>query len=106
MLELFDTHPDCNVQEAQYKRLLGYPGRHVLEGRAREIADATRQWYAQHGRPWICAREAGALELAGGQIRINGAAFSAPPLHERFQTAQVHTALLLPSTERPRGTTT
>ena len=72
-------HPDCNVQEAEYKRLLGYPGRHVLEGRAREIADATRQWYAQHGQPWIYAREADALELAGGQIWINGAAFSSVP---------------------------
>ena len=26
MLELIDTHPDCNVQEAEYSRLLGYPG--------------------------------------------------------------------------------
>jgi hypothetical protein len=102
MLELFDTHPDCNVPEAGYKRLLGYPGRHALEGRAREIADATRQWHAQHGRPWIYAREAGALELDGAQIRINGAAFSSSLLHGRFQTAHVHAALLLAVSAGPQ----
>jgi len=102
MLELFDTHPDSNVQEAEYKRLLGYPRRHALEGRAREIADATRQWYAQHGRPWFYARQAGALEMAGGQIRINGAAFSSAPLREQFHTAQVHTALLVAVSAGPQ----
>jgi hypothetical protein len=102
MLELFDTHPDCQVQESEYKRLLGYPGRHALEGRAREIAEATRQWYAQQGRPWIYARQAGALELDGGQIKINGAAFSSSSLHEQFHTAQVHTALLLAVSAGPQ----
>ena len=36
MLRLFDTEPDRNVQEAEFKRLLGYPGGHVLEERAGE----------------------------------------------------------------------
>ena len=101
MLELFDTHPDCNVQEAEYKRLLGYPARHHLEGRAREIAEASRQWYAEHGRPWIYARQAEALELSGSQIRINGAGFSSPPLHEQFHTAQVHSARAAGRERRP-----
>jgi hypothetical protein len=102
MLELFDTHPDCDVQETEYKRLLGYPGSHALEGRAREIADATRQWHAQHGRPWIYARQADASELAGGQIRIGDAAISSPLLHQQFHTAQVHTALLLAVSAGPQ----
>jgi hypothetical protein len=95
MIDLFDTSPDTNVQEFEFKRLLGYPAHHVLEGRAREIADATRQWYVEHGRPWIYARQADALELAGGQIKINGAAFSSQLLHEQFKTAQVDSALLV-----------
>jgi hypothetical protein len=102
MLELFDTHPDCNVQEAEYKRLLGYPARYPLEGRAREIADAIRQWYAEHGRPWIYARQAEALELSGSQIRINGSGFSSQLLHERFNTAQVHSALLVAVSAGPQ----
>ena len=34
MIELVDTFPDVNVQPAEYKRLLGYPADHVLDGRA------------------------------------------------------------------------
>jgi hypothetical protein len=102
MLELFDTQPDCNVQEAEYKRLLGYPARVALEGRPREIAGATRQWFAQNGRPWIYARQADALEMAGNHIRINGAAFSSPPLHEQFRSAQVHAAVLLAASAGPQ----
>jgi len=55
MLELTDKHPDINVQETEYTRLLGYPKQHVLEGRSRELADWVRQWYAANGRPWIYA---------------------------------------------------
>jgi hypothetical protein len=95
MLELFETKPDCNVQESEYKRLLGYPRRHPLEGRAREIADTTRQWYAEHGRPWIYARQTEALELSPGQIDIGGTGFSSSALLEQFQTAQVHSAVLV-----------
>jgi hypothetical protein len=95
MLELFDNHPDIHVQESEFKRLLGYPGRHVLEGRARELADATRQWYAEHGWPWIYARHTDALELAGGQIKINGTEFSSQPLYEQLNAAQAHSALLV-----------
>jgi hypothetical protein len=102
MLELFDTHPDCNVQESEYKRLLGYPRRHPLEGRAREIADAARLWYAEHGRPWIYARQTAALELSGSQIKINGSGFSSPPLLEQFHTAQVHSALLMAVSAGPQ----
>ncbi len=102
MLELFDTHPDCQVQESEFKRLLGYPPRHNLEGRAREIAEASRQWYVQFGRPWIYARQAEGLELSGSQIKINGAAFSSAPLHEQFHTAQVHSALLLAVSAGPQ----
>jgi hypothetical protein len=95
MFELFDTRPDIQVQESEYQRLLGYPSPRVLEGRPRELADATRQWYAENGRPWIYARPAETLDLSGGQIKINGTAFVSPPLHEQFTTAQVHDALLV-----------
>ena len=39
MNELIDTHPDVNVQEAEYARLLGYPREWVMEGRPRELAE-------------------------------------------------------------------
>ena len=46
MIELLDTLPDINVQPAEYKRLLGYPRERVLSGRARELSEMARAWYA------------------------------------------------------------
>ena len=54
MIELVDTLPDINVQPAEYKRLLGYPRERVLSGRARELAEWARAWYAKHGRAGAC----------------------------------------------------
>jgi hypothetical protein len=93
-VELIDTRPECNVREPEYARLLGYPGGHQLEGRARELAEGCRQWFAQHGRPWIFARQCDGLELAGGRLIIEGAGFSSRHLHDQFAAAGAHTAIL------------
>jgi hypothetical protein len=95
MLELIDIRPDSNVQESEYKRLLGYPGRHVLEGRSRELADWTRQWYAEHGQPWIYARQTDGLELTDERISFSGTEFSSKQLHDQFNAAQAHSAVLV-----------
>ena len=50
--------PEVNVLPEEYVRLLGYPRGWVLEGRARELADWAREWYAKNGRPWFYARQA------------------------------------------------
>jgi hypothetical protein len=94
MFELIDTQPDSNVQESEYKRLLGFPGHYVMEGRSRELAEATRQWYAQHGKPWIYARQIDSLELTGERLHVNGTVFSSQQLHDNFNAAQVHSAML------------
>jgi hypothetical protein len=94
-MELIDANPDVSVQEAEFKRLLGYPRAHVLEGRARELADSTRQWYVDHGRPWFYAREMENLELANEQLKIHGAEFSSKHLHDQFSAAQAHGAVLV-----------
>ena len=55
-IELAGTLPEVNVLPEEYVRLLGYPRGWVLEGRARELADWARDWYA---REWpavvLCA---------------------------------------------------
>src|SRR5271157_6069372 len=94
MFELIVTDPDSNVQESEYKRLLGFPGDYILEGRSRELADKARQWYAQKGRPWIYARQIESLDLAGERLHVNGAVFSSRQLHDNFNAAQVHSAML------------
>ena len=93
-MELVDNKPDVSVQEAEFKRLLGYPRKHVLEGRALELAEATRQWYAEHGRPWIYARQTDGLELANERLKIAGTGFSSKQLHDQFAAAEAHGAVL------------
>jgi hypothetical protein len=97
MLELIDIRPDLSVQESEYQRLLGYPGGHVLEGRSRELADWAKQWYVEHGRPWIYARRIDGLELNGGrhELRIQRTGFMSKPLHDQLTTAQAHEAMLV-----------
>ncbi|HEY1661827.1 MAG TPA: hypothetical protein VGI03_05355 [Verrucomicrobiae bacterium] len=95
MLELLETNPPVNVQEAEYKRLLGYPKGHVLEGRPLELANAARQWYAQNGRPWFYVRQLDGLELANDRLRIGGTEFSSKQLHDQFAEAQAESAVLM-----------
>ena len=95
MLELIDTCPDISVQESEYKRLLGYPGHHVMVGRSRELAEGTRQWYAEHGEPWIYVRQTEDLELANERLKISGIEFSSKQLHDQFSAAQAHNAVLV-----------
>jgi hypothetical protein len=95
MFELIDTNPDISVQESEYKRLLGYPKNHPLEGRPRELADWTRQWFAEHGKPWIYARQTDGFELTNERLKVNGTEFSAKQLHDQFNAAQAHSAVLV-----------
>ena len=64
-IELAGTLLHVDVSTDEYVRLLGYPRRRMLEGRARELADWARDWYAVNGRPWFYARQAENLDIAG-----------------------------------------
>jgi len=94
MFELIDTQPDGQVQESEYKRLLGFPADYALEGRTRELADEARRWFAANGHPWIYARRLEGIELAEERVRVNGTEFSSRQLHENFDAAEVHGAWL------------
>jgi len=58
MIAFCETRPDINVTTPEYVRLLGYPRGWTLEGRALELAEGAREWYAEFGRPWVVAQEA------------------------------------------------
>jgi hypothetical protein len=95
MIQLLDAFPDTNIQPAEYKRLLGYPGDVVLEGRARELADWARHWYARNGQPWVFARECESLSITNGSITIDGATFTSKRLQKTLVDAQAHGAILV-----------
>ena len=93
MIELTEFPPEVDVPAAEYHRLLGYPPGHELDGRARELADAARAWYARHGRPWIYAREAEGLTVDGARIWIAGTPFASPRLAVTLREAEAHAAV-------------
>jgi len=95
MIELLDAFPDVNVQPAEYKRLLGYPRDAVPEGRAGELAQWARQWYAKNAQPWVYARQADELKLTNGSITIDGVSFTSIRLRKTLLDAQAHGAILV-----------
>jgi hypothetical protein len=96
MIELAETCPDVNVQPAEYTRLLGYPRDWVLRDRARELVESTREWYAAHGRPWVYARQVGALRIhANGGIEIDDTMFESARLSNTLRDAEADSAIVV-----------
>jgi hypothetical protein len=94
MIERLDLHPDCEVQDAEYHRLLGYPRGHVPTERALELVAWARGWFREHGRPWVYLREA-ELQLTPGSLRLEGVEFRSPQLHEHLARASATRAMLV-----------
>ena len=94
-LELAGAATGVNVAPEEYARLLGYPRGHLLEGRARELADWARTWYAEHGRPWFYARQAESFSLAEGSIVIDGVPFTSQRLQGTLEQAEAHGVVLV-----------
>ena len=94
MMELAHTSPDVQVQPAEYHRLLGYPPGFEVTERAAKLEAAARAWYAKNGRPWVYAREAKSLEIAGN-VCIDGVAFSSTRMRKTLQEAEAHGAILV-----------
>jgi hypothetical protein len=94
-LEVAGTQGTVEVAPQEYIRLLGYPRGHVLEGRARELADWARRWYAEHGRPWFYARQAESLSIEGTSVVIDGVAFNSPRLRNTLREAEAESVVLV-----------
>jgi len=95
MIDLASELPDVNVSTAEYTRLLGFPRDWVLEGRALELADWARAWYAENGRPWVYARQAESLEIVGDSILIDGMPFASKRLQNTLEQAEAHSVILV-----------
>lgn len=94
-IELAGTQPEIQVAPEEYARLLGYPRGWVLEGRARELADWARAWYAQNGRPWAYARQVGGFSIADNVICLDGMPFTSGRLQATLEQAEAHSAILV-----------
>ncbi|HEY1648717.1 MAG TPA: hypothetical protein VGF96_12080 [Terracidiphilus sp.] len=95
IVELAGAPPEVNVLPEEYARLLGYPRGWVLEGRARELADEARAWYAKNGRPWVYARQAENFTVAGDSVCIDGTSFVSKRLGSMLAQAEAHSVILV-----------
>ena len=95
MIALEDVRPAVQVDPAEYARLLGYPRGHRLEGRAAALAAEAEAWYAEHGRPWIFAREASTLTLDADGVRLDGRRFDSARLRQSLVDGGAHRAVLV-----------
>jgi hypothetical protein len=102
-VELSGTLPAIHVQPEEYARLLGYPRGWVLEGRARELADWAREWYAANGRPWFYARQADEFEIADNLIHIDGTPFASKRLQATLEQAEAHGVILVAAGAGPEA---
>ena len=93
-IELTVTRPSVRVLPAEYTRLLGFPRGWELEGRARELADWARTWYAQNGSPWIYARQVESFAVTDHVIIIDGMRFRSTRLENTLRQAEAHSAIL------------
>lgn len=94
-MELLDDRPDVHVETAEYLRLLGFPRGYVLDGRALELTEWVRQWYAQHGRPWVYARASRSLSIERDAICIDGASFRCDRLRQTLEQAGAHRVVIV-----------
>ena len=95
MNELLTITTHVEVQESEYKRLLGYPQEYEVDDRVKALMDQTRRWYSENGKPWIYARQSEALAVADKRVRIDGADFSSPRLRTQLTDAKAPSVMLL-----------
>lgn len=93
-IELAESVPRVDVLDEEYARLLGYPRGVVLEGRAKELADWARGWYAENGRPWMYVRQAGSFSIHENAIDIDGMEFVSSRLQSTLDQAEAHSVVV------------
>ena len=95
MRELIDNAPQVAIPETEYKRLLGYPADHELDGRSLELARFARDWYAQHGKPWIYGQLIESLHLGDGRFSLGETSFASKQVHDLFEAGGAHAAMVV-----------
>ena len=95
MIEISDSAPSVAVQPAEYTRLLGYPRGWILDGRAEELGEWARDWYAQHGRPWTYARGVDEVRIHEGAVVVDGVRFNSSRLRTTLEAAGADRAFLV-----------
>ena len=92
----------ATVDPANYQRLLGMPRHRTLEGLLGERAQWAREWYAQHGQPFLHATRHAIVQLSDDSVRLDGGhQFSSRALADRLRRWEAHAVLGLAASAGP-----
>jgi hypothetical protein len=94
----------AQVSAAEYARLLLIPRHKLQEEALAERAQAARDWYAAHGRPWIGARRVDIAGLDGPRVTLaTGQSFASASLADRLRAAESHAVVAVAVTAGPEA---
>lgn len=93
MLQFSSILPSITVNEREYKRLLGLPHDHVLEGRMDTLANWAQEWFEQYGRAWYHARQASTVKIIPEGVELDGVPMHSTRLRQLLTDARAHGAV-------------
>jgi hypothetical protein len=92
------------VTPEEYARLLLIPRHKLQEEDLADRARAAREWYAEHGRPWIGTRRVEVVALQGGSVTLaTGQTFASAALAERLRAGGCHAVVAVAATAGPEA---
>ncbi|MEM7393983.1 MAG: hypothetical protein AAF492_16715 [Verrucomicrobiota bacterium] len=90
----FLSSPDVDVQQSEYQRLLGLPHQMPLDGRMEELSAWARDWYAEHGTPWVYTRPIEAFMVENDSLQADSVTLTGSSLVERLVRSEAHGLVL------------
>jgi hypothetical protein len=81
-----NLHPE--VRDEEYKRLLRVPADFEFTGAIADNVSWAKQWFAEHGRPWLWARTVDTVFATETTAVVGGIAFESRELARRFRLAR------------------
>ena len=87
------------VQPDEYKRLLGLPRSKELEGDLLDRAQKAREWYANHGDPFVACTTVELKSISSSVVRLSeGTELTSAQLSERLRAGEAHALVVLVAT--------
>ena len=99
-----DSH-SINVPESEYQRLLGLPPDFEMaqDEPVAQRARWARQWYGEHGQPWVRSRRVERLEIRDDHIALDGCVLASEVLREKMRRSQTQVAILIAVSAGPQA---
>ena len=95
--------PTVNVQEGEYRRLLGLPPDFLVDDQIAELMRGAREWYAVHGRPWVSSIPLLDLRIEDVAVHVDGEVLKSRELVKRMREVGATGAVLVAASAGPEA---